>query len=107
MNYNWKHAFITCLRNRTNLESARFVIPNLFLNIYADSDTGLQLHLDNQNYQVCIMPQPGLCSIRWTPTTESTFVMTGAFIGSGAAIGMYYQQGWALSIFQYFLDTIK
>jgi len=52
-----------------------------------DSDTGLQLHLDNQNYQVCIMPQPGLCSIRWTPTTESTFVMTGAFIGSGAAIG--------------------
>jgi len=52
-----------------------------------DSDTGLQLHLDNQNYQVCIMPQPGLCSIRWTPTTESSFVMTGAFIGDGAALG--------------------
>merc|ERR1719154_205801 len=47
----------------------------------------LQLHLDNQNYQVCIMEQPGMCSIRWTPTTTSTFVMTGSYIGAGAALG--------------------
>merc|ERR1739838_24024 len=49
--------------------------------------TNLQLHLANQNYQVCIMEQPGMCSIRWTPTTTSTFVMTGSYIGAGAAIG--------------------
>ena len=52
------------------------------------------------------MEQPGMCSIRWTPTTTSTFVMTGSYIGAGAAIGMYYQQGWALSVFQY-LDTMN
>jgi len=49
--------------------------------------TNLQLHLANQNYQVCIMEQPGMCSIRWTPTTTSTFLMTGSYIGAGAAIG--------------------
>jgi len=56
--------------------------------------TGLQLHLANQNYRVCIQPQSGFCSIRWQPTppattgaASSTFVMTGAFIGQAAALG--------------------
>jgi len=57
--------------------------------------TGLQLHLADQNYQVCIMPQSGFHSIRWQPTppspiagaATSTFVMTGPFIGFGGAVG--------------------
>jgi len=59
-----------------------------------NAGTGLQLHLANQNYRVCIQPQSGFCSIRWQPTppattgaASSTFVMTGAFIGQAAALG--------------------
>jgi len=57
-----------------------------------DIDAGnLQLHLANQDYQVCIKHQSGFCSIRWTPsttiTTVGTFAMTGAYIGQGAAVG--------------------
>ena len=64
--------------------------------IYAGTGTGLQLHLANQNYRVCIQPQSGFCSIRWQPTppttagaATSTFVMTGPFAGAGAAVGVY------------------
>ena len=62
------------------------------MEIFADAGN-LQLHLANQDYQVCIKHQSGFCSIRWTPsttiTTVGTFAMTGAYIGQGAAVGVY------------------
>ena len=72
----------------------------ILMEIYAGTGTGLQLHLADQNYQVCIMPQSGFHSIRWQPTppspiagaATSTFVMTGPFIGFGGAVGVYYKQ---------------
>ena len=76
---------------------ALVLLFSILMKIFADSGTGLQLHLANQNYRVCIQQQSGFCSIRWTATpppaisgaATSTFVMTGSFIGSGAAIGVY------------------
>ena len=76
---------------------ALVLLFSILMKIFADSGTGLQLHLANQNYRVCIQQQSGFCSIRWSPTPTiagaslSNFAMTGPWIdGSGNALGGHY-----------------
>lgn len=79
-----------------NIKSFNFKVdepPYTAAEIVSKGKAGtLQLHLADQNYRVCIMQQTGFCSIRWTPKSAQSFIMTGNFILASVAIGT--ADGW-------------
>lgn len=47
----------------------------------------LRQHLANLNYAACIAPQTDFCSARWTPTSETSFVIFGDVSAAVPTIG--------------------
>ena len=49
--------------------------------------TDVNEHLQNLNYAACVEPQDNYCGIRWSPTSEFSFVTDGDAVGNSVLIG--------------------